>query len=177
MTTPCTQSWAEDSPGAGQGQELDLMIFVDPFQLRIFCDFNQEGEAGLGSEPHGLLSAGWPLVPVTPAALRGAQLGTPVQESPCPAPGCGLMFSMWHHGTGALGSSGGEQRSSFPPWRAPCPCSGCLGGPACRCCPSAPCTGLVPWAPFPSPSLTGCGLHSVLWFWGAVGCRAAGEGQ
>ncbi|XP_041877587.1 homeobox protein TGIF2 isoform X3 [Corvus kubaryi] len=55
MTTPCTQSWAEDSPGAGQGQELDLMIFVDPFQLRIFCDFNQKGEAGLGFEPCRLI--------------------------------------------------------------------------------------------------------------------------
>lgn len=34
MTTPCTRSWAEDSPGAGQGQELGLMIFVDPFKLQ-----------------------------------------------------------------------------------------------------------------------------------------------
>uniref|UniRef100_A0A8C5U2J8 KN homeodomain domain-containing protein n=1 Tax=Malurus cyaneus samueli TaxID=2593467 RepID=A0A8C5U2J8_9PASS len=31
VTRTCAQSWAGDSPRAGQVQELDLMIFVDPF--------------------------------------------------------------------------------------------------------------------------------------------------
>ncbi|NXO29449.1 TGIF2 protein, partial [Cisticola juncidis] len=93
-------------------------------------------------------------------SLSGQTSLSVLQESPCAVPGCGLMLPMWHHGGcpgRSTGSSGGEQGLSLPLWCAPCLYFGCLGGPACCCCPCAPCTGLVPWAPSPSPSLIGAG--------------------
>lgn len=128
---PLHTELGREQPWGGQGQELDLVISVDPFPLRIFCDFSQKGEAGLHLECPGRAGPSY----------TSCTKGSPVQECPCSQ----LWADVLHVAAGALGSSGGEQRSGVVP---------AVFGLSGRACPAAgPVLHAQAWCPGPRPPL------------------------
>lgn len=62
-----------------QDQELDSMILVDPFQLRIFCD---SVTVQSSCEVTQVTATAW-TVPCPPVATSSIPWSTPVSTDPC----------------------------------------------------------------------------------------------